>query len=620
MSFLCRVALPLLLFCTGPAVYGADLETMAAKPYQLKVILDVARHRQLTRDFVEQFERDLRDTLQTELGDLAEVEVVRADPLLKIVRAKGLEVLDSYSRITGVKVHFVRLSLSGGRYELQARQYDGTAGLASHGVRKDRTSDRLLVARTAALLVIHDFGLAGTVTKVNDQTVEVTLQGGQLGVDLKRWVGRDEVFAVTQITRTSGGLRSTVMPWVFLQVIRGPHDGVISCRLFHRFKNDTLAGQSGVLGYRCLKLRTVRSTLRMRFLDFKTHEPLRSLRVHITTPAPEGVTKQVTTDQDGLMPRTEESYAHVAIVKVLTGTKVRAQIPVAMVGDQTVDCLLRVSAEDEEEGQKELRRDHWVRRLYDSLRVAADRVTELNELGKKSKRQEALEKATQGLASLKSDLKSLREEKDQLAKVGGLDLSEGTQLLEELEKRRQELDGFVTRIGKFIKDEKDPRKRDMLSNIEQAHLLETEADFDQAIELYEKTLAENPKQTKVRERLVRLKKAWARQNADHGKARAYIYTVWPALTEPAKVQAGLKELRWAFDVCKKAGDSLSPQKILRANVKHADNLRKRQNALRPETREDDRKEAKIIEAVAKDLKEVHEQVAEYLKKEKPAFP
>src|SRR5262249_11923244 len=149
----------------------------------------------------------------TELGDLAEVEVVRADLLLKIVRAKGLEILDSYSKITGVKVHFVRLSLSGGRYELQARQYDGTAGLASHGVRKDRTSDRRLVARTAALLVIRDFGLAGTVTKVNDQTVDVTLQGGQLGVDLKRWVGRDEVFAVTQITRGSGGLRSTPMPW-----------------------------------------------------------------------------------------------------------------------------------------------------------------------------------------------------------------------------------------------------------------------------------------------------------------------------------------------------------------------------------------------------------------------
>jgi tetratricopeptide (TPR) repeat protein len=604
---------------TGSARAGLDAEP--DKPYELTVVLDIAKHRQLTRVFTDQVERDLRDMLQTELGDLARVKVVRKHPLLKVVRAKGLETgLNGYQKIDGVKLHFVRLDLAGGRYEIQARQYDGTTGRTSFSVRKDQTSDRRLVARKAARLVMRDFGLVGTVTKINNDTVEVTLKGGQLGVDLKRWVGPDEVFAVTQITGGSGVLRGTRMPWTLLQVNRGPKDGVCTCRLYHRFKNDTLADQPGVLGYRCLKLSTVRVPLRMRFLDFQTHEPLRSLQVHISTPGSDKAKRQVTTDQEGLTPRTEESYAHMAIVKVLSGGKVRAQMPVAMLGDRTVDCLLRVSAEDEEQGHKELRRDRWLRRIFDSLTVAADRVHELNELGKKALRRDAFDKAKEGLQSLESDLKSLNEEKELLAKEGGLDLTEGKQLLDELDTRRQELDRYVSHLGKVIKEEKDPKKQEVVSDIERARLLETQADFDQAIELYEKILEADAKQTNVRQRLLKLKKAWAKQNERHGKAREYIYKTWPKLTDPAKLREGLIEVRLAFEICRNKGDSLSPQKILRVNVKHADRLKKRLATLRPQYKEDDRNEAKIIGEVAKGLKKLHEDVTEYLKKEKPAFP
>jgi tetratricopeptide (TPR) repeat protein len=598
----------------------AALDAEADKPYELKVVLDIARHRQLTPVFIDQLERDLRDLLQTELGDLAHVKVVRSHPLLKVIRAKGLEAaLNAYQKIDGVKLHFVQLDLAGGRYELQARQYDGNTGRVSYSVRKDQTSDRRLVARRAALLVKRDFGIVGTVTKVANETVEVTLKGGNLGVDLKPWVGSDEVFAVSQITRASGGLHGTRMPWTLLQVKGKPQGGVCTCRLYHRFQHDTLTNQPGILGYRCLKLSTVRVPLRMRFLDFKTREPLQSLQVHISAAGQEAK-RQVTTDQEGLIPRTEESYAHLAIVKVLSGGKVRAQMPVAMLGERTVDCLLRVSAEDEEQGHKELRRDRWLRRIYDSLKVSADRVAELNELGKKSLRREALDLAKEGLQSLETDLKSLNEEKDLLAKEGGLDLGEGKQLLDELDKRRQELDRFVSRLGKVIKEEKDPKRRDMLSDVERARLLETQADFDQAIDLYEKILDAHPKQTNVRERLVRLKKAWAKQDEKHGKARTYIYKTWPALTDPAKLQEARLEIRWAFEVCKAKGDALSPQKILRTIVKHTDHLKKRLNALGRLSREDDRKEAEIIAEVAKELKKLHKDVADYLKEKKPEFP
>jgi hypothetical protein len=72
----------------------------------------------------------------------------------------------------------------------------------------------------------------------------------------------------------------------------------------------------------------------------------------------------------------------------------------------------------------------------------------------------------------------------------------------------------------------------------------------------------------------------------------------------------------AFEVCKERADTLSPVKILRANVSHTDQLRKRLATLRPRDFEDDRKEAEIIAAVAKDLGKLHEQVENYLKDHK----
>jgi tetratricopeptide (TPR) repeat protein len=617
-------AVPFLALTASLCLCGsslADLNAESDKPYKLQVVLDVAKHRQLTDVFVNRLKRDVRELLEAELGDLARVEVVHDHPLLKTVRARGLEkALNGYAKITPVKAHFVRLSFKGGRYELEARQHDGTTGLSTPRVGTARTSDPRLVARAAARLVSRDFGLVGTVTKVTKQTVDLTLKGGGLGVPLKRWAPADEVFAITQISKASGGLRSTPVPWAFLQVTREPQAGVCTCRLYHRFRTDTLGDQPGVLGYRCLKLSTLKGPLRMRFLDFKTHHPLDSLEVHVSATGFDGPQRKLVTDREGVLPRSGETYAHVAFVKVMSGENVRGRIPVALVSERTLDCLFSLSAEAEEQGRKELRRDYWLRRIYDSLQATADRVRELNELGKQAKRRDALEKAREGLKSLEADLESLSEEKDRLAKEGGLDLAEGAQRLEDLRKRQKELKEFVTGLGKIIKEEKDPKKQELLAQIERARLLEKQAEFQQAIDLYEKVLKESPKQTKVRQRLMNLRKAWAAQDAKHKEAREYIYQTWPRPVPPGVLKVRLAEVRQAFQVCQQKGDALTPQKILRANVAHADGLKKRLAALRPQTREDDRKEAKTIAEAAEGLQKLHDDVTAYLKKEKPAFP
>jgi hypothetical protein len=607
----------------GPLPARAALDPELDKPYKLQVVLDVAEERVFTPTFVSRVQRDLQDLLQADFGALARVKVVRTHPLLREVRAKGLgQVLNGYHRVSDVKVHFVRIGFTDGSYDLQARQYDGLTGLASPRVHRDRTPDRQLVARTAALLVSRDFGLVGTVDKVEGAMVTVALKGGGLGVPLRRWVDVNDVFAVAQVSRSGSGLQSARVRWALLQVSRAPDRGRCLCRYYHRFQDDTLTGQPDVLGYRCLRLATVRGPLRIRFLDFKTHAPLDGLQVHVGAAGFQGTMKRFATNDKGLLPQTEDTYANVAFVKVMSGGEVRARIPVAMLDDRTLDCLVSIRPGDEERAQKRLRRDRWLRRLYDDLRVAADRVADLNELGKKSLREDALARARAGLQSLKAELQSLHEEHDRLRREDGLDLAEGEQRLADLEKRRQELDHFVTRLDQILKEEKDPRRRELLGMIEQARLLETQAEFGQALALYDKVLAADPKQTKVAERRGRLSRAWAIPDGDeaHRKARALIYEAWPKAQSPQELEKGLAEVRKAFEVCRRAGDALSPQKILRADVRHSDSLTKRLASLRPRSREDDRKEAAVIARVAEGLKKLHEEVAAYLKAAKPAFP
>jgi hypothetical protein len=609
-----------LLVFGSPAARALDAELN--RPYHLQVILDLGGERGLTPVFADRVQRELHDILQTELGELARVEVVRDHPLLKDVRARGLEIaLTAFHRVSDTKTHFVRIRQQGGRYEIQARPFDGLTALPGPVVRTEETSDRALVARTAAFLVLGDFALVGTVGKVGVEGAQVTFKGGGLVSSLKRWVDVGDVFAVVQITGGGDELHASKFEWALLQVSKPPRDGVCTCQYYHRFQVDTLTGQADVLGYRCLKLPTVRGPLRIRFIDYKTHGPYPDLRVHVgasgfNDPSP----RKLITAEKGLLPHHEEPFAHIAFVSVMGGTRARAHIPVEILPGRTLDCLVSVNEQDEIQNQKEMRRDRWLRRIYDSLRAADDRVRDLNELSRQKKLPVALCRARDGLVNLKADFKSLTAERNRLRQEEGFDLTEGDKRLALLRARQQELDHFATRLARIVKEETDPRKQDMLGMIEQARLLETQAEFARAIDLYEKVLADHPRQANVRKRLVALRRAWAVQSAAHRQARQYIYEAWPRLQTPAEMKAGLPEVRKAFQVCADLGDTLSPHKILRVNVSHTDQLRKRLATLRPRDREDDRKEAEIIVAVAKDLSRLQDAVEKYVKEHKPALP
>jgi hypothetical protein len=617
----------LLSLCLNSQTF-ADLDSEAKQPYRLQVVVHIAEHRPLaTPVFKDQVERALRNHLQAAYGKLAKVEVVRTHPRLKEVLAKGLQqALDGWDELSNQKTHFVLISFAKGRYEIQARQHDGFSGLASPVVRHIHTTDHHLVGLMAARLVDRDFGLAGTVTAVDSLkgTVTVALKGGAVeGVKLSRWIRAGDVFAISRITKAGVKQRGTRLEWALLKVTGGPDAaGVCTCQYFHRYQEDKLENGPGTLGYRCLKLTTVQGPLRLRLLDETGNSAVdKGTQVHVYHNAYQGEPRKLNTEADGWVPTGDESYANVAFVRVLSGKTVRAQIPVVLVDDRTVVCRVTVSPEAEAQGQLDLRRDRWVRRIYDSLRLATDRVRKLNELVGPS-RAEALKRAQEGAKGLQADLSSLRQEQEALTEVaaklpgGKLDLSEGEQRLKELGEREVELAKFIGGLEKVLKEENDPAVQKLKGMLEQARLLETEAEYGHAIELYTKVLKESKdKQPKVEEKLKQIEEAWKPKNDAHAQARKFIYEEWPTL-DPSGVRARLADARKAFEACRKVNDTLYPQKLLRVNIIHAAKIGERIEVLRKVDSEDNRTELKGLITAGQELKTLHEEVNSYLAKAK----
>jgi hypothetical protein len=606
-----------LCFSVAPPVRAA-LDPELNTPYQLRVVLHVADHRALTPVFQQRLERELAGQLQLTYGPLARVEVVRVHRLLRDIRARGLAALDDWGELSEFKTHFVLLDYADGRYRLQARQHDGMTGMASPVIRRDQTAEPRLVARTAARLVDRDFGLTSTVTKVAGDDVEVAIKGGGLGVPLTRWIRPGEVFAVARVIKQGSQLQGSRLESAVLRVEDEPQGGVCRCKLFHRFIRDTLQPAPGVEGYRCLKLTSTRGPVRLRLLDDKTGAPVNGARVHVSgvgyEPGDPG--KDRTTGVDGLVV-TPEDYDNVAFVRVSRGGRLRARFPVEIVDDRTVVCRIDDRAAVSGVDELHARRDQWVRRAEESLSLINSRITDLNEALKRSPKA-ALDVAQQAVKGIKADMDSLYAERAQIlkgaGKTGGLDLGEGDRALQQLGEQSEKIAKFAERQDALLKEAASPERHELQGKLERARLLEAQADFAEAIRLYESVLARTKDAPEVAKHLLKLKKAWTIPEGDeaHARAREFIYNTWPRL-DAAGVKAELKQAVQAFEVCRNRGDRLTAQKLRLANAAHAGSLKKRLEALRfAADNADNRAETKALLQAAADLVRLRNAVDDFL--------
>ncbi len=617
------------LACSVPS--RAALDPELNQPYRLRVVLGIAEHRLLTKVFRERVERELRDGLQAALGDVAVVEVVRDHPRLKAVERNGLGSLGAWTDVDGVKTHFVLIDYVNGEYEIQSRQHDGLTGLASPVVRRERLpdADRQLVARTAALMVGEDFGPVATVIeKQGDDAVTVALKASSLAGQPGHAVKKGDVFWLVRMWQGAGGMRGEKVPWALLQVQKDPEHGVCPCAVYNRHPRP-LAESAGVLGYRCLGLSTITAPVRIQLVQVGASlgtTPVDNQQVYVRHQGFTGEdnTKiQGTTDSDGYF-STEKAGEHglfhnMAFVSVVSGNKpLVPKIPVELVDEHTTVIPVSITADANQ--QLVVRRDLWVSQIYESLLALAGLFKDLEGMLKDKQSQKALERAQAGADGVREDLGRFDQQRQGLvadAHGARVELTEGDERLKELREGQKKLDEFVAKLKDRLKEENDPRRREAQDKIARAQLLEDDADYGKALELYKEVLDSGVDVPQVRERYEKLKQEWEPKSDEDRQARAFIYDAWPK-AEPLELKAYLTRAEQAYRTCHQAKDVLTLRKLLKVAVEHAGRLKKLYDTLQPDANTEDRDKAQLIAEAAEGLNRLIKEATADVEKVAPA--
>jgi hypothetical protein len=628
-----RAAVAALL--TGWCLLGPGGEARAAgpgelsKPYHLRIVLHVAKNRLLTDVFRDRVERELRDGFQAGLGELGKVEVVRDHPRLPDVLANGLlQSLNTWRDRSDVKTHFVLIDFSGVHYEIQARQYDGPTGRPSPVVRRDRTRDRDFVAKAVALLVLHDFGVVGTVVTPPEgpqqqQRVKLELRGGALG-DLSRLVQKDDVFVLAP----PGGGSPPELRWSLLQVQdpprEGARDGACVCRFFHRYQ------VSGIAGYRCLKVGTTQTALRLRWMQ----EGPRGLTPLEATTLTLEVRRHGFTGEDATkLPKTTDAaggvdtrrdgdkgvFSHVAFVSVTGGLETKPQVPVALVDDQPV--VIEVNATQKTANLLSFRKAAWEGNVSESLLVQINLFKELEALGARpDQRGEVLARARAGLERTRADYKRLMDERAELLREAGAtppSTAREDQRLKDLQEGERLLERFINEQKKIEAEENDPKRKAWRSEVQRAQLLEKDYEIDKAIAIYRQVKQEGYQDAALDRHLAELEKLWKPVDAKHEAAREFIYRVWPTL-DTAGLKENLEKARQALTECQRARDFIAIRKLFKATEAHAIRLEKEARELNPRINVDDEQPARRIQEVSPGVVKLGGDIQAYLQQNQPA--
>ena len=602
-------------------------------PYHLRIVLHVARHRLLTDIFRQGLERQLHDGLQAALGDLGHVEVVRDHPLLARVLSEGLDrALDGWNDRSDVKTHFVLVDYSGVHYEVQARQFDGLTGRPSPVVRHNRTRDRTVVGKAAALLVKQDFGLLGTVQTEPDagQLVRVALRGGALDVRWGRWLRPGDVFALVQARPGGGGVP---VLWAILQVkdppAEGSQNGVCTCRLFHRYELPRAAG------LRCIKLGTVKAPLRLKFMretprGFVSLDNVLTVQVRRHGFSGESNPLALSTDVTGVIDtgRLGEKglFDQVAFVSVKSsaGTEAIARVPVALVTDRQLVVGI-TAARNDVATEVALKAAAWQREVADSYLVQVQLFKDINNLtAKPDQLQRAVDEVRKALDRSKEDRARLGAERDafmaearKLPKPSQPNLAASERLLTQIESGETQLRKHLNQLEEDLRKESDPKRKDWLARVKQGQLLEEDFEIEKAIKVYEKLLAEGFENADLSKHLDELKKKWETDDEAHKDARQFIYHVWPTL-DNAGLKANLNKAEEELAVCRKHGDTYAAGKLFRATEAHAVRMGKEAAELKPTINVDDEGPYKLIQEVTPGLTKLATEIKKFLDSKQPA--
>jgi tetratricopeptide (TPR) repeat protein len=602
-------AVVVVLAVAAPA--RAQLDPEPKQPYLWRVVLSAKPHPLLTPEFRERVRRDVLAALQPGLGahgtaeviDLAELPRDRWDPLWQQFDDKGFAALDAPRDLTGVKTHFLRIEYRDGRFHLESRQYDGFTGLSSPLVRAQSTRAPELVGRSAGLMIDRDFGLAGTVEPVagKPDEVKVLVRGGGLG-PVDRLVHTGDVFAVAAVRRTNReapppirtatgkiiapppgsvpppGLTSTPRDFTLLKVTDVSPDGTLRCAVLTRYQT-AMPTAGGVVGYRCMKLGTVRApvAVRLRAGDGSIYKTASNVSVRASDagfPSGPAESKEVCNfDSKTAQFRSQRPLANVACITVSLGAS-QKRFPVPILDDGPITLPFEINPQIEEKIAFE-------RAVLNTATAAADaRLAQsvcyqtVAKLIDQQKNSDALARAKGGFQSadaadkgLTDEVARLREQLDKSPEAKRV-LDTIEQNLTALRKYNADLGAHIKTLEGVVKRENDPSiaAKELQAETINARitLLLARGDVDEALAAYDQLIVilGADADVQVRPRRDKLAAEWKPKDEQHAKARDYLLKTWPAVATVQDFKDSLPLVLAHVETCKQHGDKWTMRKLL----------------------------------------------------------
>lgn len=605
------LAAVVVLLAGAPA--RAQLDAEPKQPCLWRVVLSSKPHPLLTADLRERVRRDVVAALQTGIGPLGAVEVIdlaeaprdRWEPLWQEFADKGFSALDAPRDLTGAKTHFLRLEYRDGQFHMEARQYDGFTGLASPLVRTRAVRAPDQIGRAAGLLLDRDFGLTGTV-ELNPATpdaVRVLVRGASLG-PIGGLVERGDVFAVAAVRKTNrpapspirtatgkiispppgaepAAYTATPRPFVLLKVIDVSPDAVRCTLLPGDAKALPMSG--GVVGYRCMKLGTVKAPVAVRLVG--SDGTVEKTGSRVVVQASDALFPDVTKPdrKDACMfhaPtaqfRAGRELSNVACVTVTLGAQSKLfAVPVLTADPITLPFEVNEAKARLADFQREV--TATASAVADARYAQTVCFETVARLIDKQDNKRALSQAKNGLQASESayllrtdELKRLRDGSD-IAPTAKPILEKIERDLAALKQHNDKLREHVTKIEYVVKLSENPAlaakeiERERLN--ERVRFLLAVGDVEQALVAYDQLLAVEPDPAKKAER-DRVAAEWKIKDDAHQKARDYLLKTWPTIaTIPDFKDSAVKQnnidppLRVMVDVCKKHGDKWTLRKL-----------------------------------------------------------
>lgn len=587
------------------------------KPYRLSIQLHVDEHPLMTPAFRSGLLREVRDTLQGDLGQVCDIEISdQASATMKEIAAKGWGALDRTHLINEQKTHYVRVRfLEGGQFELEARQVDGYTGLVSSR-RKAQTTDRQWVARQIALMIGQDFGMVGVAKEINGKTVRVLLKGAKLGEPDSIRIQAGEVLAISEMRLLGGRLSGTLQPHAILYVTGVQSgQGEATARLFKRF-GDTAKMERverGVQGFRVIKLGTGWAPLRLRIIDSKTKDPIPGISVSIARGGFETGQDVAlgATDAQGRISSTEV-FRNIAFVWISQGGVTRSPLPLPLLDDGVIEFRLAGTQEAARLVEFNIVYNSWLRRLTEANVVFDGKIRLIKELFAKGKEREAIVEGNELHTRMVEDATSLRDGlsklQDQAGESGEIAKGKAALAAKQLERFTQQLSGFEEQLKEW--EDPSPAAR----KVREGRIHEQTPDPVAAIEAYKEALKLDPSRAVASKRLKILQEAWEKKDPKLLEARTYIFETWPTITDSDQMELQLGKITDAIKAIKQHGDYVTALKLYRANVAHRERLLGIRQQLQPDVKDIDAAIEKQIDGLVEKINEMNDTALDLVEK------